>query len=213
MASDNKRALKVIRDLRNSRRKQSEKIDILCHDMVSAHRDFSMKMAQLNFVVSFHESLLRCTEMEELLDTAVKGIRDAVCEADAAVILLSENGFDVHIADHSSSEPVEKKQFRHWFTRNMVNTISQMNRICTLDELLRMGLQGPPGMIKTVSLAAIPLGRLGQGVGCILLYRRAEMPLQTEELSRVAAISGGLREAIQSFRDIQSRSSSNRMHV
>ena len=201
---DNKRALKVIRSLHTCQKKQASKIDVLCRDMVSAHREFSTKLAALSFAASYYESLLGCTDLDDLLDTAVQGIREAVKETDAAIFLLSENGFDVHIADTGVADPVEKRQFQHWFTRELVNSVSQMNRICSLDQLLRMGLQGSPAVLKTISLAAIPLGRFGQAVGLVLVYRPAHLPLQTEELSRLAAVSTGLREAIDSFQDTPS---------
>jgi hypothetical protein len=196
---DNKRALKVIRSLHTCQKKQAGKIDVLCRDMVSAHREFSTKLAALSFAASYYESLLGCTDLDDLLDTAVQGIREVVKETDAAIFLLSENGFDVHIADTGVADPVEKRQFQHWFTRELVRSVSQMNRICSLDQLLRMGLQGSPAVLKTISLATIPLGRFGQAVGFVLVYRPAHLPLQSEELSRLAAVSAGLREAIDSF--------------
>ena len=79
-----------------------------------------------------------------------------------------------------------------------------MNRICSLDQLLRMGLQGSPAVLKTISLVAIPLGRFGQAVGFVLVYRPAHLPLQAEELSRLAAVSVGLRQAIGSFQKMPS---------
>ena len=204
---DNKRALKVIRSLHSGQQKQVGKIDMLCKDMVSAHREFSTKLATVNFVASYYESLLGCTDLDDLQDTAVRSIRQAVKEADAAVFLLSENGFDVHMADAGVADPVEKREFQHWFTREMVQSISQMNRICSLEQLLRMGLQGAPAILKTISLAAIPLGRFGQSLGFVLIYRPAHRPLQSEELSRLAAVSVGLRNAIGSFQKVPSANS------
>ena len=201
---DNKRALKVIRSLHSCQRKQAGKIDVLCRDMVSAHREFSTKLATLSFAASYYESLLECSDLDDLLDTVVQCIRQAVKEADAAVFLLSENGFDVHMADSGVADPVEKKEFRHWFTREMVQGISQMNRICSLEQLLRMGLQGSPAILKTISLAAIPLGRFGQSLGFVLVYRPAHLSLQSEELARLAAVSVGLRKAIGSFQEATS---------
>lgn len=210
---DNKRALKVIRSLHTTHKKQSEQIGMLCHDMVSAHRDFSTKLSTLNFVVPFYEKLLRCTCLEELLEAAVKGIHEAVPQADAAVFLLSKNGFDVHVADAGIHEPVEKQEFKHWFTRELVNTISQMNHVCSLEQLLHMGLQGPPAILKTISLSAVPLGRMGQAIGFMLVYRRADLPLQAEEMSRLAAVSIGLREAILGFQKSRTQPSTKQLHV
>jgi hypothetical protein len=208
-ARDNKRALKIIRKLHTRQQKQADKIDIMCRDMVVAHREFATKLAKLTFVTSFYESLLQRTGLEDLLDAAVWGIRETVREADAAVFLLSENGFDVHMADTGVSDSVEKREFRHWFTRELVNSVSQMNRICSLEQLLRMGLQGPPAILKTISIAAMPLGRFGRGVGFVLVYRPAHLPLQAEELSRLAAISVGLRKAIGSSQKVSANSISS----
>jgi len=200
-ARNNKRALKIIRTLHTRQKKQADKIDIICRDMVTAHREFATKLAKLTFVTSFYESLLQSDDLADLLDAAVWGIREAVTGADTAVFLLAENGFDVHVADAGISDPVEKREFQHWFTRELVSSVSQMNRVCSLEKLLKMGLQGPPAILKTISIAAIPLGRLGQGIGFVLVYRPAHLPLQAEELSRVAAISVGLRAAIESFQE------------
>lgn len=209
----NARALKVIRTLHSRQKKQAKKIDILCRDMVSAHRQFSVKLSNLNFAAEFYESLFACTDLEELMDTAVRSFRMQINLADAAIFLLSDNGFDVHIADSGVAEPIEKREFRNWFTRELVDGISRMNRICSLDQLLRMGLQGPPSVMKTISLAAVPLGRLGQGVGFVLIYRPAHLPLQPGELSQIAAVSTGLREAIRSFKTATAKPESNKLSL
>lgn len=205
MASrDNKRALKTIRTLRLRQQKQADQIEMLCCDMVSAHREFSTKLSTLKFVTSFYESLLQCADLPELFHVAINGIREAVDEIDAAVFLLSEDGFDVHVADAGVSDSVEKRQFRHWFGRELVGRISQMNRVCSMEQLLRMGLQGPPAIMKTISLAAIPLGGFGRGIGFVLVYRPAHLPFQSEDLSRLAAINTGLCQAVDSFQKVAS---------
>lgn len=196
---NNKRALKAFRALRARHEKQAQQIDILCRDMVSAHRDFSVKLARLNFAVSFYESLLSAAGRDEVLHIAVECIRTHIDEASAAIFLLEDNGFDVHLADAGLTEPTESRTFRDWFTRNLVDHISRTNRVCTLEQLLRMGLQGPPAILKTLSAAAVPLGRFGQGLGFIFIYRHAHRPLTAEELSRLAGISSGLRDALHRF--------------
>jgi hypothetical protein len=212
-ARNNKRALEIIRKLHNRQKNQSDKIDIICRDIVAAHREFATKLAKLKFVTSYYESLLQSAGLSELLDAAVLGIRESITEADAAVFLLSDNGFDVHISDTGGSDSVEKKEFQHWFSRELVSSVSQMNRICSLEQLLKMGLQGPPAILKTISIAAIPLGRFGRGLGFVLVYRPAYRPLQADELSRVAAISVGLREAIGSFQESRAKPFNTSLHL
>lgn len=174
--------------------------------MVSAHDQFSQKLSKLSFTASFYEALLGCVDLDESLQSAVALISANIDQADAAVFLVDASGFDVHLAKSPDRGQVEKAHFQSWFTRKMVHQISQTNRICTLDEMLQMGLTAPPSVLKTLSAAAVPLGRLGLGVGFILVYRTAKQPLLAEELSRIAAITPGLREAILSFRHVAAKS-------
>ena len=196
----NQRALKTIRLLRTRQRKQAQKIDILCRDMVSAHEQFSLKLTRLAFATSFYEALMGCAGLEETLSRAASRMRAAVPQAGAAIFLIETSGFDVHLAQSDDVDHVEKNHFQHWFTGSIVRQISQTNRICTLSDMLKMGLQAPPSALKTLSASAVPLGRLGLGVGFILIYRTAESPLLPEELSRIAEITPGLREAIERFK-------------
>lgn len=198
-ARNNKRALSVCRALRARQQKQARQIDILCNDMIAAHREFSLKMARLNFAVTFYEELLSADDRGDVLDVAVRCIRTHIEEAGAAIFLLEDNGFDMYVADASPGDPAECESFRDWFTRRLVDHISRTNRVCSLEQLLRMGLQGPPAILKTLSAAAVPLGRFGQGLGFIFIYRHAHRPLSAEELSRVAGISSGLRDALHRF--------------
>lgn len=204
---DNQRALKVIRSLRSRRDKQGCQIDILCRDMVSAHQQFSLKLANLTFSAAFYEAILSCSDLEHLLDTATDAIRNQISEAGAGIFLLDAHGFDVYIADAGLADQIEKSHFQSWFTRDLVDDISRTSRVCSLEHLLRMGLQGPPAILKTISAAAVPLGRMGEGIGFIWVYRPAHLPLTKEELSQVAGISTGLRVAIQSFQTAKNPSS------
>ena len=206
MQKRNQRALKTIRVLKTRQQNQAKKIDILCRDMVSAHEQFSLKLAHLTFATAFYESLLSCTGLEDVLDKAVEGIHTHIDQASAAVFLVEPSGFDVHLAKSPDNGLVEKSHFQCWFNRKMVLQISQTNRICTLNDMLKMGLMASPSALKTLSAAAVPLGRLGLGVGFILVYRSAEQPLLAEELSRAAAIAPGIREAILSFKPVLAKS-------
>lgn len=174
--------------------------------MVAAHEHFSYNLSRLSFTVSFYETLLKCGGLEEALDSAVMLIRKDIHQASAAVFWVDSTGFDMHLAKSPDLGQVEKAHFQSWFSRQMVQQIGQSNRICSLEEMLHMGLMAPPSALRTLSAAAVPLGRLGVGVGFILVYRTVERPLLAEELSRVAAIAPGLRETILSFKPAATKS-------
>lgn len=175
--------------------------------MVSAHELFSLTLARLTFTTSFYESLLGCEELEEAIDRTVTLIGKNIDQAGAAIFLVEASGFEVHVAKSADGGQAEKSNFQNWFSRDIVHQIGQTNHICTLDDMLKMGLMAPPSSLKTLSAAAVPLGRLGLGVGFILVYRTAEHPLLNEELSRVATIAPGVREAILSLKAAHIKSS------
>ena len=102
----NERALRVLRSLRARHEKQAQQIDILCTDMVSAHEDFSLRLGRLRFAAGFYQSLLSARDRESVLDTAVQCLCAHIEQASAAVFLLSESGFDIHLADAGLAQQV-----------------------------------------------------------------------------------------------------------
>ena len=200
----NQRALRAIRTLKAHQQRQAQQIDILCNDMVQAHGLFSQTVAQLAFTTTFYETLLGCADLETLINRAISLISSNIDRASAAIFLLEPAGFDVYVAP--SAGQVEKATFQQWFTRDIVHQISRTNHICTLNDMLKMGLMASPASLKTLSAQAVPLGRLGLGVGFILVYRTAEFPLLAEELSRIAAITSGLREAVCALKPAPTKS-------
>ena len=67
------------------------------------------------------------------------------------------------------------------------------NKLCTMDDLFGLGLDGNPGF----SAATVPLNDLGRSLGFLLLSRSTEQPLSSDDLERVALIACGLSQAIR----------------
>lgn len=193
----NERALRVIRLLRGREQRQHKKIDILCRDIVGAHGEFVEKIATLSFVLRFQETLLGISDLTSILDGASGFLRDNLSGTGVAIFLVEPKGFDIHFTSLPEDFSVEKGHFESWFTPQMVQEISRSNHVCTLDHMLQMGMQANPSMLKHLNAAAVPLGKMGKGVGFILLYRQAGRPLTKDELGYVSAAAPGLRVAIQ----------------
>jgi hypothetical protein len=189
----NHRALKVIRMLRLRHQKQAQQIDILCQDMVSAHRQFAVKLGRMMDVTEFQETLLGCAGLQETLDTAIRLIeKRSACAA--AVCLVDESGLEVRV--NGGLGEIDLAELQSWFTKELIHNISLTSRVCSLNQLLQMGLQAPPAILKTLHAAAVPLSRAGQAVGFILMVRPASSPLAAEDLSFASAVSRGLCSAI-----------------
>jgi hypothetical protein len=197
----NNRALRAVKKLNQIKRKNSQKIDILCNDMVGMQKDIIDQLGLLTFTVNFYESITGQTDISNLLDIASEHIRGFVKNSNVAVFLLETGGFELHMADDSPIE-FDGAMIESYFTPEVVNEISRSNRICSLNDMCEMGLQGNPAVLNKISAAAVPLGRFAEPVGFILLCRGKEEIISAEELRKVATISGGLRKAIvacQSF--------------
>ena len=191
-----KRVCHLVRELNKSRHVQEKKIDILCNDMVSAHGDFIKRLKPLVFGVSFYESILGCNDLSSLLDAAGKMIGSAVDKSNVAVFLLDGDSFQLHITDGHRPIQIDAASLENCFSTPVVKKISRGGRICRLDEMFEMGLEGDPENFNQISAAGIPLNRFGRVYGFILIYRVVGDELTADELAKVAAITPGLCNAI-----------------
>ena len=198
----NQRARRAIKKLNEIRHKQEMKIDILCNDIVGAHSQIISQLQALNFRASFYESILNQKELEGLLNTSAKLIGEHISSSNVAVFLLSQDGFQMHMANNDEPIDVDKVQFENCFTLEVVADICRSNDVCSLDDMFEMGLCCNSAELNKLSAAAIPLGQFGRGVGFILIYRSVENKLRTEELGDLKAITPGLYRAIESLCEV-----------
>ena len=118
------RVRRLVKGVNKAKRVQAKKIDILCNDMVSAHRDFIERLKPLTFSVMFYESILGCTDLNTLVDRVGAMLATAVPEAGIAIFLLSGEGYELHMtgqhrpievdaaASRAASRPVVRTQQR-----------------------------------------------------------------------------------------------------
>jgi len=79
----------LISKLNKERRKQAQKIDILCNDFISAHRDFIKRLNTINFTANFYEAIVGTTGLSGLLYAAGKLIKDEIPDSKAVFFLLA----------------------------------------------------------------------------------------------------------------------------
>ncbi len=185
-----------MRQLNQIRHRQGKKIDILCNDIVGAHRDFIDQLQVLTFGINFYESLLGYTDLTALLDAAGAMIKKSVVGSDVTIFLMDSQGFKLHIADDDQPIDVDADRIEGYFTEAVVKDICHSNRIFTLDDMCHVGLQGNPNVLNKISAAAVPVGKFGAPIGFVLICRSAQNPLKPEELERIAAIVPGFTRAI-----------------
>jgi len=226
----------LIGKLNKERKRQAQKIDILCNDFISAHRDFIKRLNTVNFTANFYEAIVGTTDLSGLLYAAGKLIEDEIPDSKVAFFLLgspfhtdsvlqkdgkmgnrkkSRNGvplqrdnFKFYMFDsdqpitlggqHLPAHVVSQAQVEDCFTSELVDNICKSNKLCTLDDMFAMGLQGNLTKLNKISAIAVPLHRFGLSLGLILIYRSSDNKLTHEELNNVSAVTCGLSRAIQS---------------
>lgn len=191
----NNRSLRAIRKLNAIRHKQDQKIDILCNDMVLAHKDVIAQLGLLTSTVDFYESITGELDISNLLSKAGRQVRDFAPGSNVGIFLINSNGFELHMADDHPIE-FDCTKIESYFTEEVVNEICRSSKICSIEDMFEIGLQGNPNILSSISGAAVPMGRFSEPIGFILICRSAENKLTAAELGKVATITPGLRNAI-----------------
>lgn len=227
MIADNKQRYKrwrlLIKKLNKERKKQAQKIDILCNDLITEQRKFINRLNIISFTANFYESIIGSTDLEDLLYTAARMIKTETADANITFFLRHEDDpstelkteassgaasmdFELHMFE--SSRPIisegayspdsDRDRLETCFSPELMNGICKSNKVCTLDDMFAMGLQGNLTGLNKVSVVTIPLGLPGSSLGFMLIYRSSENTLSANEIDRIRAITGGLSRAIAS---------------
>ncbi len=196
----NRRLRLLVSKLNKERKKQAKKIDILCKDLIAAQRDFIKKLDTIRFTANFYETIVGATDLSSLILTAGKLIKDEIPDANIAFFLCQADSFELHMFESNQPITLGKQRLENCFSPELVDNICKSNKICTLDDMFAMGLQGNLTSLNKISAVTVPLGRLGSSLGFILICRSSQNKLTADELNNVCAVTCGLSRAIASCR-------------
>jgi transcriptional regulator with GAF, ATPase, and Fis domain len=188
----------LLKKLNKERKKQSKKIDILCNDMISAQRDFIKRLSTIDFRANFYEAIMGTTDLSCLLSTSAAIIKEETDDANIIFFLRQTDNFEIHTFDNTQANSLENQRIESCFSYELMTNICMSNKICTIDDMFAMGLQGNLIGLNTISAVTIPLGFAGSVQGFMLIYRSLEKKLTTREITNISAISCGLSQAIYS---------------
>lgn len=192
-----KRLRLLIKKLNKKRKKQAKKIDILCNDFIAAQKDFIKSLKTISFIANFYESIIGITDLNSLLHTAVKLIKEKNADTNVTFFLRQSDNFKLCMFESNLPFTLEKQHLENCFTAELMNNICKSNKVCTLDDMFAMGLQGNLIGLNKISGVTIPLGLHGSSLGFILICRSSENKLAAEEISNISAVTSGLSRAIQ----------------
>jgi hypothetical protein len=206
----NKRLRLLIKKFNKQRKKQAMQIDILCNDIMTAHKDFLKALKVLGFAADFYNAITGITDLNELLCTAGSYIQKHTPDVHIAFFLLAQGGvegaqpenFEMHVFESEQPIDPDDKRVENFFNTELVTNISKSNQICTVEDMLGMGLQCSPVFLEKISAAGIPLSTAGSSTGFMLVYRSSHNPLTADELKSLSQITPGLARSIASCRNL-----------
>ncbi|MBN2269917.1 MAG: hypothetical protein JXN61_04840 [Sedimentisphaerales bacterium] len=205
MADDqqrHKRLRLLTKQLNKERKQQGKQIDILCNDFVAAQKDFIKKLNVITFTASFYESVMGITDLNSLLYTAVRLIKERVGDASVTFFLRQAENFELHIFENAKPITLEKQHIENCFTAEVMDNICESNKVCSLQDLFAMGLQGNLAALSKISAVTVPLTCCGSSPGFVLVYRSSQTKLTADDLKDICAITSGLSRAIQSCQQL-----------
>jgi hypothetical protein len=133
------------------------------------------------------------------MDTRKKPLNGAPLQKDNFELYMFESDQPISLGEqHLSAPVVSKAHVQNCFTPELVGNICKLNKLCTLDDMFAMGLQGNLIELNKISAIAVPLHRFGSSLGFILIYRSSEDKLTPRELNNISAVTCGLSRAVQS---------------
>ncbi len=193
-----KRLRLLVKKLNMERKRQASKVDILCNDLVGAQREFMRRLNQIGFAARFYKGLLGAPDLRTVVIQAGRLLREELQGARVVFFLRHGEDGETRACNADLVCDSEEVKLEDYLTPALATGISKSNRLCTLDDLFGMGLEGNRQVLNQFSAATVPLNDLGRSLGFVLLCRAADHPLHNDELERVTLVACGLSQAIRS---------------
>lgn len=131
----------LVKSVNKERKKQAQKMDILCNDLVDAQRDFIKALDAISFTAFFYKSIIGITDLDGLFHIADKLIKEEIAGVRVVFFLRHRDSHEMH-TDKQTGE--DKQRLENCFNSSLVENICESNKVCSLDDLLAMGLEAAP---------------------------------------------------------------------
>jgi hypothetical protein len=192
----------LVHGVNRQRKIQARKIDILCNDMVGAHRAMLERLDNLAFAGRLHESLIGHSSAPDILTALSTVLASRFGECGVAVLLLELDGITLHDTHAGLSDEVAG--LPSYFTVENIRAICASTRTYSITELLTLPVEIPPMTAEHTTASAIPLKLAHNSMGIVLLYNEAERPLAPRLVSTTATAAPAIARALAAVRPVSS---------
>ncbi|MFA5424054.1 MAG: hypothetical protein WC374_09390 [Phycisphaerae bacterium] len=193
----NSRIRALVKCVNSHRKKQAAQIDMLCKDIIASHSNFLDTVRTLSFAAEFYESIIGVRNLEEMFCTCASVIRKQIGDVNLVFFISRQADFQSYAFDCSTNGTEEINRLEQYFTRELIESVTKTNHPCSPDELLGMGLQVSPAILKNLSVITVPIAANGPIVGFILLYVNDGQHLDRHQIKPLSYIRRGLLQGIR----------------
>ena len=191
----------LVHDINRQRKIQARKIDILCNDMVRAHRGLLEGLRNLSFTAGVHESLIACYDADEVFKAVSEAFSRRFGTCAAALLLVDGSDITTHCLPGNLLD-TEVSELPSFFTAENVRSICSGNRVHLLPELLQLPVQVPPQSVANSWAVAVPLSFERRDVG-VLLFFGSDATKASERLIQSATITApAIAKALAASRQV-----------
>jgi hypothetical protein len=194
------RVRELVHGVNRQRKIQARKIDILCTDMVTAHRGMLDRLESLAFTNSLYESLVGCSGPADALTAITTPLARRFGECGIALVTLDGDGIAVHDTHPGLSDEISA--LPSCFMAENIRAICAANRVFTLSEMLELPVEIPPRTAEHAVAAVVPLKAAAEAVGILLLYNDAEKPLAPRLIHAVTTIAPAIARTVSVHKSV-----------
>lgn len=192
----NNRIRMLVKQLNQQRKQQARQIDMLCGDIISAHRDFINTVKTLAFAADFYESLIGIDNMDKLLYTTARAITGRIPDTNFVFFLSQPEAFQFY-AFECDRHCHQDQRLEKYLTNELVRAVTKANKPCDTNDLLQMGLQAKPSLLKDISAITAPIAEDGSSAGFILMYKTHQQKFSQEQIKLACSIRRALSKALR----------------
>lgn len=188
----------LVHKLNQDRKRQAQKIDLLCRDLINAQREFIGRLGGVKFTAEFYRSLLGITDLTRLLEVSSRHMCEIWPDVSVTFFIKQMEGFRQYRPASQEIWEKDAERLEHGISDTLAEAICRRGKSFDQDDLLGLGFQVSPTLLNSMSLMTIPLIAGPRCVGFILLYRPGQNSLTGEEVRQISQISRGLTLAMES---------------
>ena len=192
-----KRLRVLVRELNQQRKQQGQKIDILCHDLITAQREFIKRLEQISFTSMFYRSMLGVSDVDTVLHIAGTFFSDMLPDARVYCWIKRNPKWDCRLLWDGFQIEHESEALERYFSDEVIQDICLSRHCCALGDCVQKGLSISAEIEARYSVAVLPLFDKWRSVGAILIYGDSEHPLENKNIERIEYVTSGLSKAIE----------------